>query len=189
MKVKLALLILLVAANIVAISPWWALAAQVGGAQLTVNATVSPCAVSIVSTSPMNFEPLTGPNQVLGPRDHAIFRVSANSLINMTFSAGDLTLMRGSVPDPGSTLKTRYEVTKDVGGLLGTINRENDANWTPKVGNLVVENENPRLPLENGFPREYSEYIINGWVRTGDVSSQEWGTYKATITLTVFAHL
>ncbi|MEW6378678.1 MAG: hypothetical protein AB1611_03600 [bacterium] len=137
---------------------------------IIVNGTVAEYAQIDIVAQHMNFGAFTGQaNQTIGPKNHSIFRVETNTIVNLEFKADDLAASNGQ-----STLQTKYLVQDEVSDL-GYTNR--DDTWAP-VGAL----------FSSQGACTVEDYSILGWARTGDqISDQQAGDYAAGITLTVSA--
>ena len=102
--------------------------------------------------------------------NNAILNVETNCLLDLLFTAGDLT--KGT-----STIKTAYNVRQD-GTDLGWLNR--DYPGYSYAGPLSKSGGQLAATIKN--------YQMTGFAKLGpNVSSQEAGDYNATITLTVSA--
>ena len=135
------------------------------------TAELYPWARVSVIAHPMNFGTFTGyaDEEIIGV-DSAILNVETNCLLDLLFTAGDLT--KGT-----STIKTAYNVKQD-GTDLGWLNRD----WPgySYAGPLSKSGGQLAATIKN--------YQMTGFAKLGpNVSSQEAGDYNATITLTVSA--
>ena len=139
------------------------------------TAELYPWARVSVIAHPMNFGTFFGTftgyadEEIIGV-DSAILNVETNCLLDLLFTAGDLT--KGT-----STIKTAYNVKQD-GTDLGWLNRD----WPgySYAGPLSKSGGQLAATIKN--------YQMVGFAKLGpNVSSQEAGDYNATITLTVSA--
>lgn len=138
-----------------------------------ISAEVGKYARVTVISQPMNFGTFTGvPNTERGPADNAVFDVETNTVLNLKFSGGDLS--KGT-----SSLMTAYRAWNVFDGIdFGYFNR-NYPGYAP-VGVLTI--------LAGQAAMTTKKYDVTGWAKTGpNVSSQEAGSYIATIILTVSA--
>lgn len=138
--------------------------------QVLINANVNKYAVVSVETQPMSFGTFNGlPNQERGPYDNAVFKVETNTPLIVKFSGIDLK-------NNGSKINTAYRANVNGGDPIGYFNRSYPD--YSLVGDLSTNQAALTTVL----------YEIIGWAKTGpNVSSQEAGSYTATITLTVIA--
>ena len=168
MKKALTLILTVVGAVIVMSS---VAMAQLDQNVIQVNANVEKYAKITVISQPMNFGTFTGlPDEEIIAVDNAILGVETNCLLDLLFTAGDLT--KGT-----STIKTAYKVMQD-GTNLGWLKRE----WPGYT--LVGDISKPGGQLATTI----RDYQFTGFAKLGpNISSQEAGNYSATITLTVSA--
>jgi hypothetical protein len=145
---------------------------------IPITANVAKYAKITVLRTPMNIGNFTGmPNQelpLLGiPADNAVFNVETNTTLTLTFSGGDLK-------KDTSTLVTAYAARQVDDSLdYGFFNRDRINNYA-YVGDLIIS--------AGQLPMTTKTYECLGWAKTGpNISSQEAGSYSATITLTVSA--
>jgi len=135
------------------------------------TAELYPWARVSVIAHPMDFGTFTGyADEKIIAVDNAILNVETNCLLDLLFTAGDLT--KGT-----STIKTAYNVRQD-GTDLGWLNRD----WPgySYAGPLSKSGGQLAATIKN--------YQMTGFAKLGpNVSSQEAGDYNATITLTVSA--
>lgn len=136
-----------------------------------ITAVVNKYAIVSVQTQPMNFGTFNGlPNQEKGPFDNAVFKVETNTPLIVKFSGTDLA-------KNNSRINTAYRAAiVNDGEPIGFFNRRYP-DYSP-IGDLITN--------QSGLTEVVYEII--GWAKTGpNVSSQEAGSYTATITLTVMA--
>lgn len=138
---------------------------------VSISAVVNKYAVVSVITQPMNFGTFDGlPNQERGPFDNAVFKVETNTPLTVKFSGTDLA-------KNNSKINTAYRAAvANNGEVIGFFNRSHPDYF--HTGDLTTN--------QSGLTE--MKYEIIGWAKTGpNVSSQEAGSYTATITLTIMA--
>jgi len=104
------------------------------------------------------------------PADFSSFTIETNTALDLLYSATDLS-------HNTSTIDTYYQVIKTPGNIsLGYVNRNPDFSYK---GDLFCPNYQ--------LPKTKVNYHLFGWAKWGKVSSHEYGSYTAAITLTITA--